>query len=106
MTASIEELYAQSHTGQPYVLVTLLAVRGSAPREAGTRMIVSADACIGSIGGGQLEFQCSKHALAMLGKVDGIDRQKFSLGKEMGQCCGGAVEVLFESMNPGCPRWL
>src|SRR6478672_1907546 len=39
----------------PGVLVTMIAVRGHAPREAGAKMVVSARDCWGSIGGGNLE---------------------------------------------------
>jgi len=106
MIASFEDLYEQARTGQAFVLVTVIAVRGSAPREVGTKMIVSAGDCIGSIGGGQLEYQCTQFAEGLLGSTEPITRQEFSLGKELGQCCGGVVEVLFESMAPGCPPWL
>ena len=43
-------------------LVTVAATRGSAPREAGTRMIVSAGALHGTIGGGHLEFEAIRIA--------------------------------------------
>jgi xanthine dehydrogenase accessory factor len=106
MTASVEDLYAQTRTGQVFVLVTVIAVRGSAPRGVGTKMIISASTCVGSIGGGQLEYQCTQFAEEMLGSSESVTRQKFSLGKKMGQCCGGAVEILFERLGPGCPYWL
>lgn len=106
MTHWAEDLHAQTQTGQAIVLVTIISVRGSAPREVGAKMIVSANDCMGSIGGGQLEYQCQQLATKMLGRGDVASRQKFSLGKEMEQCCGGVAEVLFESLPPGCPAWL
>ena len=54
MIAWADDLYEQTTAGHAIVLVTVVAVRGSAPREVGTKMIVTASGCIGSIGGGQL----------------------------------------------------
>lgn len=106
MTDWVENLHEASKTGQAIVLVTVIDVRGSAPREVGAKMIVSANGCSGSIGGGQLEYQCQQIATKMLGRNAGASRQKFSLGKKMEQCCGGVVEVSFESLPAGCPAWL
>src|SRR6185312_810668 len=41
--------------GRPGVLVTVLEVRGHAPRDPGTKMVVAADGSWGSVGGGNLE---------------------------------------------------
>ena len=106
MIAWAEELHAKIRAGHGVVLVTLVAIRGSAPREAGAKMMVTADDCNGSIGGGQLEFQCAQLAAGMLGSDGHVERQKISLGTQMGQCCGGVVEVLFESIVAGHPSWL
>jgi xanthine dehydrogenase accessory factor len=48
------------------VLVEVTAARGSAPREAGTRMLVAADRCEGTIGGGHLELKAIAQARAMI----------------------------------------
>jgi xanthine dehydrogenase accessory factor len=40
---------------EPGVLVTVIEVRGHAPREAGAKMVVSREASWGSVGGGNLE---------------------------------------------------
>lgn len=106
MIAWADDLYEQTTAGHAIVLVTVIALRGSAPREVGTKMIVTASGCIGSIGGGQLEYECAQLAAGMLGGDDHLCRQKFPLGAEMDQCCGGVVEVLFESIATGCPSWL
>jgi xanthine dehydrogenase accessory factor len=39
----------------PCVLVTVTDVRGHAPREAGAKLVVTADETWGSVGGGNLE---------------------------------------------------
>ena len=43
------------HDGLPGVLVTVIEVRGHAPRDAGAKMVVGADQVWGSVGGGNLE---------------------------------------------------
>ena len=56
MNTWIEQLADLSDAGTPAVLITVAATRGSTPRAPGAHMIVSADACHGTIGGGQLEY--------------------------------------------------
>ncbi|MEL7165968.1 MAG: xanthine dehydrogenase accessory protein XdhC [Pseudomonadota bacterium] len=74
------------------VRVVVAAVHGSAPREAGAAMLVWDNGQSGTIGGGQLEFELTALARTLPG--DRLSRH--ALGPEMGQCCGGAVEVLSE----------
>jgi xanthine dehydrogenase accessory factor len=83
------------------VRVTVARAEGSTPREAGAAMLVSRDAIEDTIGGGALEHQAIAHARAMLGRAaDGPlwqrDVRPFALGPGLGQCCGGAVLLLFE----------
>lgn len=52
--------------GRPAWMVELSEVRGSAPRTAGTRMAVAADAVAGTIGGGHLELDAIAQARAAL----------------------------------------
>jgi xanthine dehydrogenase accessory factor len=87
--------------GEAAVVVSLSQVRGSAPREAGTTMLVSADASIGTIGGGHLEWEVlvlARKALAN-GTTFVTFTKHFALGPSLGQCCGGAVDVQFESLQ-------
>ena len=49
-----------------YIEIRVLETRGSAPREAGTRMWVGATEIHGTIGGGNLEFTALKIAREML----------------------------------------
>ncbi len=106
MNEWIEELCDLTAAGEPLVLVTVAAVRGSAPREAGARMIVTAGETIGTIGGGQLEHQCTRIAVGLLSGEESPSLRKFPLGASMGQCCGGVVDVLFEPIATGLPEWL
>ena len=75
------------------ILVEIEAVKGSSPREAGTFMLVSQKAIWETIGGGQFEYMAIDHARAMLRSGVAEDRMDIPLGPEIGQCCGGRVEV-------------
>lgn len=79
-----------------YVEITVLETRGSAPREAGTRMWVGAADTRGTIGGGNLEYTAMKIAREMLLSGESERRRKFVLGDTLGQCCGGNVVLAFE----------
>ena len=105
MNEWIDELSDLSAAGEPAVLVTVAGVRGSAPREIGAKMIVTASETIGTIGGGQLEYQSTRVAAGMLGDEQ-LALRSFPLGSSMGQCCGGVVEILFEPVAGGLPAWL
>jgi xanthine dehydrogenase accessory factor len=96
--------------GRPCALVTVAGVRGSAPREAGARMLVTAEGIAGTIGGGQLELQAIAEARRRL--ADPVPEPQplhFALGPELGQCCGGSVDLAIEVLADGNPailaRW-
>ena len=101
MAAWLDALAAAERDAQPAVLVTVLQVKGSTPREAGAKMVVSADGLAGTIGGGNLEYQCEAEARALLTNgAEGPSTRHFPLGPALGQCCGGHVTVLFEVLRP------
>ena len=105
MNEWIDELTDLAAAGEPAVLVTVAGIRGSAPREIGAKMIVTATQTIGTIGGGQLEYQSTRVAVGMLND-ERTTLRSFPLGSSMGQCCGGVVEILFEPIVDGMPGWL
>ena len=80
--------------GESAVLVSVLATKGSVPRGPGTHMVVFAVGENGTIGGGHLEFQALAHARLMLSGHTDQSRLRQVLGPSLGQCCGGAVELL------------
>ncbi|GAA0297605.1 xanthine dehydrogenase accessory protein XdhC [Sphingomonas oligophenolica] len=91
----------------PVALVTILATEGSAPRGAGARMVVTADALFGTIGGGALEYRVAEQARAILDLLPGSWRvQDYPLGPLLGQCCGGRVRLLVERLDPGQSGWI
>ncbi|WP_181706835.1 xanthine dehydrogenase accessory protein XdhC [Chthonobacter rhizosphaerae] len=82
-------------------LVTVVGARGSTPREAGARMVVTAAGAIsGTIGGGRLELEAvdAARALASAGRDTAILR-RFALGPALGQCCGGHVTLAIEAIT-------
>ena len=94
-------------TGRPAVVVEVLHARGSVPREAGTRMLVSLLDAAGTVGGGHLELKAIALARAMLEQGDRHARtEHYPLGPALGQCCGGAVTLAYAPFNAAAlARW-
>ena len=85
-----------------FVLVTVLGVKGSAPRNACAKMVVTESRSYDTIGGGNLEYQAIAQARELLtADAPAIVQREFSLGAELSQCCGGAVTLLLECF-PAC----
>ncbi|NBA93838.1 xanthine dehydrogenase accessory protein XdhC [Pseudomonas sp. R5(2019)] len=95
----ISALAELQERGEPCVLVTIIEERGSTPRNAGSKMVVSADHLYDTIGGGHLEFKAMRIAREMIAsRRHDTHLERFSLGASLGQCCGGATVLLFEPM--------
>lgn len=97
--------------GVPIAMVTIVEVKGSAPREPGIRMLVTASDLVGTIGGGHLEWRGMDIARAMLANRDvrGNPRrriERIALGPTLGQCCGGVVKLAFEVLSEDDLAWL
>lgn len=119
--------------GGPAALVSILAVAGSAPRGAGTRMVVGAHATLGTIGGGVLEHRAIAAARTLLARPPGSwTVQDYVLGAgrracpgplgcercgcaitapssaevALPQCCGGRARLLLEHLDPAQAHWL
>lgn len=91
------------------VLVTIIADQGSAPRGAGSQMLVGENGRIlGSIGGGAVEARSEKMAMDLL-------QQKISCchlfqlheksADDLGMVCGGNVKVLFQFIPGDSIYW-
>jgi len=89
------------------IVVEVVEAHGSVPRDAGTRMLVSAGEIRGTIGGGHLELKAITAARSMLaGGERSPRRERFALGPSLGQCCGGAVVLAFASLDAATlARW-
>ena len=96
--------------GDAAVLVTVARVEGSAPREAGTKMIVTRDSARHTIGGGHLEWKAIESARQVLKegmRMSHMRRlERFALGPSLGQCCGGAVVLAFERLDVADLGWI
>ena len=87
-------------TAKGYVLVTVISAAGSTPRSAGTKMVVVDDEIYDTIGGGHLEHQAIAKARSLLAKSEQVQHiEHYPLASKLGQCCGGAVNLLFEVMT-------
>ena len=88
---------------QPAVWVVVASTQGSAPREAGAWMAVFADAVVGTIGGGHVEYQAIARARALLAApspaAQPLAAVRFALGPALGQCCGGVMHLRFEPVT-------
>lgn len=87
----------------PAIWITVLQAQGSVPRGASTVMVVFDDVFFGTIGGGHLEFEAiaeARHFLKLpdLSQVLPMEK-RFALGPSLGQCCGGALVLNFESVS-------
>ena len=83
------------------VLATIVTRRGSAPRDAGTKMLVLPDGrCIGTIGGGCMEANIMRKALSMSRGGNALKLCHVDMtgedAEDEGMVCGGVVDVLLE----------
>ena len=86
------------------VLLTVTAVRGHAPREAGAKMVIAADETFGTVGGGNLEMAAITRARELISQGTTSpetmelrlnDKAPATYGR---QCCGGEVKLLLEPL--------
>ena len=92
--------FGQRLSQEAAILVTVVAAQGSVPREVGAWMAVFAFGEVGTIGGGQLEWQAMAQARRALQGMEVLPAlQRVALGPSLGQCCGGAVELRFEFVS-------
>lgn len=90
------------------VRVTVVGLRGSAPRDAGATMLVDAQRTIGTVGGGHLEWRAIALAREALedANVPAVRCIDLVLGPDLGQCCGGRVELWLERLTRRDIDWL
>jgi xanthine dehydrogenase accessory factor len=79
-------------------MATVIGRHGSAPGTPGQKLFAAADGtCAGTVGGGAVEREVLE-ALAVMLEADApkYETRQFRLGPELGMCCGGGLDVLFE----------
>lgn len=94
----LEKAVELRRAGIPHVLVTVVAARGSAPQDAGAKMVVTAEGLVaGTVGGGKIEAAAIRRALAMPAeKQISPELVTWNLQRDVGMTCGGEMQVLFE----------
>ena len=97
-------LAAQLDLGRGAVLCTIADSRGSTPRGAGARMLVTAEGdTAGTVGGGAVEHRAGMLARSMLAeRRSGFETYRLSAGEiaDTGMICGGDVEIFFQYFDP------
>ena len=90
----------------PFVVATMVAVRGSAPQVLGAKAIVTAEGIVGgTVGGGKVEAFAIQHAQQMLDAQDGLRNElcTWNLQTDIRMTCGGEVTFFFEVF--ACKEW-
>ncbi|WP_456295503.1 xanthine dehydrogenase accessory protein XdhC [Vibrio sp. AK197] len=91
--------------GEAYCIATVVAEVGSVPRASGAKMVITSQYQFDTLGGGNLEHQviiAARDALKS-GQAQ-VSVERFSLAADLGQCCGGAVQVMFEYFHTQTPK--
>jgi xanthine dehydrogenase accessory factor len=81
------------------MLVRVQSTQGSVPRGPCTWMAVWAEHIVGTIGGGQLEYQAIAEARTRLAGAQGPEVLRYPLGPSLGQCCGGVVQLRLQHVD-------
>ena len=88
----------------PLVAVTVVDTVGSVPQDRGAKMIVTAEGLhFGTVGGGKVETKAIEEARRMLEGGEPTKFVQWSLQRDVGMTCGGAVKLYFEAHN--AQRW-
>src|SRR5271168_112075 len=90
--------------GKPFVLATVVNVRGSTPREVGAKMIVREDGQFGTIGGGCGEAEVFRKARILLEDGGEARLAEVDLTGDFDQeqigTCGGIMDVFIDLWRP------
>lgn len=85
--------------GIPFVVVTMVDTRGSAPQIQGAKAVITrAGIEQGTVGGGKVEARVITHAKGILeaGAGRGCELVTWNLQTDVGMTCGGEVKFFFE----------
>ena len=83
----------------PFVIITLIDIRGSAPQIVGAKAVISAQGIeAGTVGGGRIEAAAIDHAQRLMADGDGTNSEfvTWNLQTDIGMTCGGEVKLFFE----------
>jgi len=101
-------MYKQRHDVRAFlktcdgvVHVEINEAHGSSPRETGAWMLVSETSIFRTIGGGQLENMAIEKARQLLTTLSNEPiEMSIPLGPDIGQCCGGKVDLSLKILDP------
>lgn len=98
----IRTICSENAAEGPKALATIIARKGSAPRDVGTKMLILRDGrCVGTIGGGCVEADVTRSARMMLddpaarAQIFHVDMTG-DAAEDEGMVCGGVIDVLVE----------
>jgi xanthine dehydrogenase accessory factor len=89
-------------SNESFVVVTQVEVKGSAPQDAGAKIVVTKQGLhFGTVGGGKVEAAAIKKALAILDSDEQLKPEyvRWNLQKDIGMSCGGESTFLFEHFH-------
>lgn len=82
------------------IAIRITGAQGSSPRREGAVLYLRDDGAIhGTVGGGRLEWMALERAREMLKDGTARDEMDVPLGPDIGQCCGGRVQLTLERMD-------
>lgn len=100
----VEDAARLARAGEPFVVVTVIGSRGHVPRPPGSKLLVTAQATFGGIGGGALEHDAVEKARRLLregSRAPQVATVSLSARESGGaQACGGEVTLLWEPVHP------
>lgn len=106
MQAVTEALLDLLRTGQAGALATVVQVSGSTPQTPGARLLLRADgSAVGTIGGGAIE-RAVLEALKDVQQRAVAKLLAWDLGRDLGMCCGGRMELFLEPIAATPRLWL
>lgn len=84
--------------GEPVVILTVVGKDGSAPRDVGAKMAVTADGEYGTIGGGTVEALAIEEGRNVLADEaePGVRTYELEVGGNTGMVCGGSMDVFID----------
>lgn len=105
MSEILKEAFERMDKGETIALVTVVEVKGSTPREVGTKMLVNKNGLVaGTIGGGMTEAKVIKEAKQVLkegkGKLLIYHLTKEQAALDEGAICGGEMKVFIDILQP------
>ncbi len=81
----------------PAVLATVVRSVGSAPQDAGAKLLLLSDGQVaGTVGGGAFEHAVLAAARELLEKSETSSLLELNLSRDLGMCCGGVMSVFLE----------